>query len=325
METNMSARCTICPRNCLIEPGKFGACGVRTCLNDSVTHADYGLLSAIHIDPIEKKPLNHYLPGASALSLGSFGCNLMCRGCQNYEISRASCQCGGFKLSPEKIIHTAKTHQCPIIAYTYNEPIIWAEFVCETAHEAKLAGLKNIMVTAGYATLDTAKWLFSDIDGANVDLKGFSEDFYKSWANGKLQPVLEILEYLHSIPDFWLEITTLLIPGINDDTQMLKQEFEWLAAHLGTEIPVHLSAFHPDYKALDIPCTPVQTIQKARQLAQDIGLKFIYPGNVRLSADTCCPNCANTLIRRQGFHIEITGMNHQRCASCGQIIPGVFA
>lgn len=321
----MSARCSICPRNCLIEPGKFGACGARTCIQDNVVHADYGLLSAIHVDPIEKKPLHHYLPGSNALSLGSFGCNLMCRGCQNYSISRARCQKGdGFKLSPDEIIQTAKTYQCQVIAYTYNEPIIWAEFVCETAKKVKAAGLKNIMVTAGYVTQDTAKWLFSDIDGANVDLKGFSEDFYKTWANGSLQPVLETLEYLHSIPNFWLEITTLLIPGINDDPQMLKKEFEWIAEHLAPTVPVHLSAFHPDYKALDIPATPAQTILQAKKIAEDVGLKFIYPGNVRIPADTRCPSCNAPVIRRQGYHIEITGMTGDRCSACQTKIPGVF-
>lgn len=321
----MSTRCTICPRNCLIETGKFGACGARTCIQDKVVHADYGLLSAIQVDPIEKKPMHHYMPGAHALSLGSFGCNLMCRGCQNYSISRARCQRGdGFKLSPEKIILTAKEYQCPVIAYTYNEPIIWGEFVNETASMAKQSGLKNIMVTAGYATLDTCKWLFENIDGANVDLKGFSDDFYKTWANGSLQPVLETLEYLHTLPDFWLEITTLLIPGINDDPQMLKNEFEWIAKHLSPEVPVHLSAFHPDYKALDIPATPAQTILNAKKIAEDVGLKFIYPGNVRISADTHCPHCNATVIHRQGYHIEITGMTGNKCAACQTRIPGVF-
>ena len=322
----MSAKCSICPRNCLIEPGKFGACGARTCIQDKIVHARPGLLSAIHVDPIEKKPLHHFLPGTSALSLGSFGCNLMCRGCQNHTISRANCHnSDGFILSPSQIIQTAREYQCPIIAYTYNEPIIWGEFVSETAKQAKEAGIRNIMVTAGYTTLDTCQWLFADIDGANVDLKGFSEDFYKTWANGSLQPVLETLEYLHKRQNFWLEITTLLIPGLNDDTPMLQKEFEWIATHLGPEVPVHLSAFHPDYKALDIPVTPIQSILNAMKIAENIGLRFVYPGNVRIGADTHCPYCHATVIRRQGYQIEMTGMDENRCTTCGQIIPGVFS
>ena len=318
----MSAiHCSICPRSCLLDENQLGACGVRTARNGHSEPVDLGILSAIHVDPIEKKPMHHFYPGCGALSLGSFGCNLMCRGCQNASISRSRAE-GGFKMSPKRIVSEAVNHNCPVVAYTYNEPIVWGEFVAETAQIVRTAGLKNVMVTAGYVTPETRKWLFENIDGANVDLKGFSEDFYKTWANGSLAPVLDTLEYLHELPNFWLEITTLVIPGINDDPKMLKEEFKWIAEHLGYDVPVHLSAFHPAHRAMDIACTPENTLIKAQKLARNAGLHYIYLGNVPIESNTVCPHCGNTLIRRFGYHIEIVGLKSGKCGQCQHDIAG---
>ncbi|MBQ9817722.1 MAG: AmmeMemoRadiSam system radical SAM enzyme [Proteobacteria bacterium] len=317
--------CPVCPHHCSLADNQTGICGARIARNGQVVPVDDGILSAIHVDPIEKKPLNHYLPGAGALSLGSFGCNLKCKGCQNDSISQVPvCRARGFKLTPEQIISEAGHHHCPVIAYTYNEPIIWAEFVQKTAAAAHAHGLKNVMVTAGYVAPESRDSLFEHIDAANVDLKGFTEDFYRSWANASLKPVLETLEYLHRKPGFWLEITTLLIPGINDDPDSLKAEFDWIAQKLGPDVPVHLSAFHPAHRAMDIPRTPVETILMAKDLAVQSGLHYIYPGNVPVPSDTRCPGCTNIVIRRFGFQTEISGMQEGICSHCGQKIAGVW-
>lgn len=317
----MSAICPICPRACSLEDNQVGACGVRVARDDRVVPVDHGLLSAIHVDPIEKKPMHHFYPGCGALSLGSFGCNLMCRGCQNASISRSRAE-GGFRLSPKRIVSEAINHNCPVVAYTYNEPIVWGEFVAETAQIVRAAGLKNVMVTAGYVTPETRSWLFENIDGANVDLKGFSDDFYKTWANGRLAPVLDTLEFLHNLPGFWLEITTLVVPGINDDPKMLEAEFAWIYQHLGPDVPVHLSAFHPAHKAIDIGCTPEQTLLMALRLAKDAGLHYIYLGNVPIASNTECPKCGNVLVKRFGYHTEMAGLKAGCCEKCGAKIEG---
>ena len=324
-ENQSAIICPICPHECHLLPNQTGICGGRMAIGDRVVESAHGLLSAIHIDPVEKKPLHHYLPGTKTLSLGSFGCNLKCRGCQNASISQVRTKdSSGFYVSPQEIVETAVSHQCQSVAFTYNEPIIWGEFVDETAKAVHAAGLKNIMVTAGYVTAQTREWLFSSIDAANVDLKGFSEDFYKSWAHATLAPVLETLEYLHQLPEFWLEITTLLIPGINDSDQMLVSEFAWIVEHLGIDVPLHLSAFFPTYKATEIPNTPFETLVRAQSLAQKAGIRYVYLGNVPEMVNTKCPNCSATLIERRGYHTVICGMEGNRCKHCGTKICGVF-
>ena len=319
------ATCPICPHTCSLLPGQTGICGGRTAVDGRVVESSHGLLSSIHVDPVEKKPLHHFYPGSKALSIGTFGCNLKCRGCQNASISQVHTKDGGgFYASPQEIVETAVSHQCKSVAYTYNEPIIWGEFVDETAKAVHAAGLKNIMVTAGYVTAQTREWLFSSIDAANVDLKGFSEAFYKTWAKAELGPILETLEYLHQLPGFWLEITTLLIPGINDSDQMLESEFAWIAEHLGIDVPLHLSAFFPAYKATEIPSTPFETLVRTQSLAQKAGIRYVYLGNVPDMVNTKCPNCGITLIERRGYHTQVCGMRDGRCASCNHPIAGVF-
>ncbi len=317
--------CPICPNHCLLSEGQLGACSARTIKNGQFVHADHGLLSAIHIDPIEKKPLYHFLPSTNALSIGSFGCNLKCRGCQNDSLSRVNIrQADGFKLSPERIVQEAIQHQCPSIAYTYNEPIVWTEFVQETAQKARESSIKNVVVTAGYVTGKARETLFQNVDAANVDLKGFSDDFYKSWASGSLSPILETLEYLHHLPNFWLEITTLLIPEINTNPADLEAEFSWISEHLGPDVPLHLSAFHPACEAKDIPRTPQAMLLMALNLAKAAGLHFVYLGNVPLAVPTTCPDCGCHIIERMAYNASIEGLIHGKCRNCGRQIPGIW-
>ena len=317
--------CPICPHACSLLPGQTGICGARHAVDGKVVETSHGLLSSIHVDPVEKKPLHHYYPGSGALSIGAFGCNLKCRGCQNASISQVRASDGdGFYIKPSEIVDIAISYQCRSVAYTYNEPIIWSEFAVETAHAVREAGLGNIMVTAGYVTDKTREWLFESMDAANVDLKGFSEEFYKTWAKASLGPVLETLEYLHQLPGFWLEITTLLIPGINDSNSMLESEFAWIVEHLGVDVPLHLSAFFPAYKATEIGSTPVETLFRAQSLAEKAGIRYVYLGNVPGMVNTKCPACGSVLIERHGYHTRICGMKDDKCASCGHAVAGVF-
>ena len=317
--------CEICPHACRLREGQIGLCGGRRNEGGRVVEVNHGLLSAIHVDPVEKKPLHHFMPGSETLSLGGFGCNMHCRGCQNYTISQVCAdKADGFVMTPAEIVTAAKKYQCRSVSYTYNEPIIWGEFVDESAHAVREAGLKNIMVTAGFVTDKTREWLFANMDAANVDLKGFNEEFYKSWAKAGLGPVLETLEYLHQKPGFWLEITTLLIPGINDDAKMLSDEFAWIVEHLGTDVPLHLSAFHPAHRAMDIPCTSIDSLIRAQKLAVDAGIRYVYLGNVAGMVNTVCPKCGALLIERRGYDTAVRGLKDGRCAQCDTVIPGVF-
>jgi len=324
-EREEKTQCTLCPRGCALSEGQLGVCGVRVARGGRVVHADHGILAAIHVDPIEKKPLHHYLPGCGALSLGSFGCNLFCRGCQNDSLSRVTARnMSGFRMSPHDVVACAQKYGCPVVAYTYNEPIVWSEFMHECAEAVHEAGRKNVIVTAGYVSESARERVFDGIDAANVDLKGFTSEFYRTWAKAELEPVLETLEYLHAKPGFWLEITTLLIPGINDAAGDLEREFAWLAEKLGPDVPLHLSAFHPACQALDIPRTPTETLVRAKKMANDAGLRYVYLGNVALDADTACPQCGKTLVRRMGYRTQVSGLEHGCCAHCGTRIAGVW-
>lgn len=317
-------QCHLCPRSCLLRENQIGACGARKALGCNVRECCHGLISALHNDPVEKKPLHHFYPGSRTLSIGGFGCNLMCRGCQNFDISRRCATDGqGAVYTPEQIVQIALQHHAHSIAYTYNEPIVWWEFMDETAECAHHAGLKNIMVTAGYLCENMYDKVFRHIDAANVDLKGFDDTFYQNWANGRLQPVLDTLTYLHQKQTCWLEITTLLIPGQNDAPQTLSREFEWIHDHLGDDVPLHLSAFFPRWKALDIPSTPESTLYDARQRARDAGLHFVYLGNIMEPAVTCCPHCGEKLIERTMSFCR-NYLDKNRCIKCHEILPGQF-
>ncbi|MFA5624541.1 MAG: AmmeMemoRadiSam system radical SAM enzyme [Bradymonadales bacterium] len=317
-------QCELCPRLCVLKEGARGYCGVRSMQQGKIVSDAWARIVALNIDPIEKKPLYHYYPGQDILSLGTLGCNLRCQFCQNWSISCAKYDDSTTKeYSPEEIVDIAKT-KCKMIAYTYNEPIVWGEYAVECAKLARKLGIKNIMVSAGFVCSEPRNEIFSHMDAANIDLKGFSEDFYKDFTGAQLGPVLETIEYLAQLKDFWLEITTLLIPGLNDSPEMLRQEFEWIAKHAGCHTPLHLSAFFPQHKMLDRDPTTLQSLQSAQKLALDIGLNYVYLGNVMHAAHTYCPQCENTLIERWRYDTIITGLNGANCKKCGRKLEGQF-
>jgi pyruvate formate lyase activating enzyme len=319
--------CQLCPRYCKLQPGQRGFCFVRQRLGDELVLTTYGRSSGFYIDPIEKKPLNHFLPGTSVLSFGTAGCNLGCRFCQNWHISKArKFDRLANAASPEMIASAAQRLACRSVAFTYNDPVIFAEYALDVAHECHARNIKTVAVTAGYITETARAEFFRGMDAANVDLKGFSERFYQRLCYGRLQPVLDTLEYLHQATDVWLEVTTLLIPGQNDSDEELHQAAEWFAAHLGPDVPWHFTAFHPDFKMRNTPPTPTATLLRAREIARSKGLRYVYTGNVRQpeGGSTWCPSCAALLIERQGFELATYALDDNRCTACGHPIAGHF-
>lgn len=325
----MSGRlCDLCPRSCSIGEGEFGFCSVRTNRDGKIELATYGRSSGFCVDPIEKKPLYHFFPGSKVLSFGGIGCNLFCRFCQNWHTSRSrDLNLCSQIASPESIARTAKEHGCKSIAFTYNEPITWAEYAVDTAKEARKLGIKTVAVTAGYISSGRRAWFFEQMDAANVDLKSFSPEFYRKWCGAELEPVKDTLLYLARETEILLEITTLLIPGLNDSDSEIRELSEWIRVNLGAERPLHFSAYHPAYKVSDIPPTPLSTIRKARDIAKEAGLKHVYTGNVNdpEGASTYCPQCNQCVIGRDRFEITETHFNEDSCcAFCGQSIYGVW-
>lgn len=317
-------QCDLCPHGCVLKVGQTGVCHVRQADGEGIRSLVYGEPAATHVDPIEKKPLNHFFPGERIFSLGTLGCNLRCCGCQNDSLSRAAYVPMGAKVPAERIVEAAERAGCRMIAYTYNEPIVWAEYAYDIACLAKKAGMKNVLVSAGYIRPEALAWFLEPFDAANIDLKGFCEEFYRSWANAGLQPVLDAIETMHRKPGFWLELTTLVIPGINDSDEALREEFAWIVSNLGRDVPLHLSAFHPACEALEIESTPLETIERAAVLAREAGIHFVYPGNVPLETATRCAACGAELIRRFGFRTQNIGMKDGACAACGAAVPGVW-
>lgn len=318
--------CDLCPRTCALAEGQEGFCGVR--LNDGgilrsvVTRTTSGLC----VDPIEKKPLYHFLPGTQVLSFGTVGCNMDCSFCQNWNLSQVDDYDRLQPSSPEAIVNAALAHRCSGVAFTYNEPAISAEFGIEVAQACHAAGLRTLAVTAGYISGQAREDFFRHMDAANVDLKGFTEAFYRQYCHARLAPVLETLEYLARETGVWLELTTLLIPGANDDPKQVAALVAWVAEHLGPDVPLHFSAFHPDHRLLDREPTPLATLQQARDLAQEAGLRFVYLGNVRgrEAATTHCPGCAQPLIARDGYRIVDNRLVDSACGACGTRLPGRF-
>jgi len=323
---NNKVHCYLCPRHCKIGDGQPGFCFVRRNEGGTLYQTAYNQPYAINVDPIEKKPLFHFYPGTNILSLGTAGCNIGCKFCQNWSISKArQDQKRTFEFTPSKAIRSARSHQCISMAYTYNEPTIWAEYVEVLSAEAHNNDLHNVMVTNGYITPDVIESVYENIDAANVDLKAFSEDFYKKVTLSELQPVLEALKILKAL-DIWLEITTLIIPTRNDEPTELKQLCEWITDNLGADTPIHFSAFHPDYKLQNLPPTPEATLEKARSIALDIGLSYVYIGNIySAAANTYCPNCEKLLIERNWYNIGSNKIKNGQCPDCHHPIAGVFA
>lgn len=321
-------QCDLCPRFCKLHEGQQGLCFVRARRDDRIVLTAYGRSSGFCVDPIEKKPLNHFLPGTSVLSFGTAGCNLSCRFCQNWDMSKSrEMDRLADQASPETIARAAEQLGCRSVAFTYNDPVIFHEYAIDVARACRVRGVKSVAVTAGYMCEEPREEFYRHMDAANVDLKGFTERFYRQVCAGSLQPVLDTLLYLKHRTTVWFEITTLLIPGENDSDQELEALTQWVAERLGPDVPIHFTAFHPDWKMLDRPPTPAATLTRARRIAINNGLRYAYTGNVHDEdgGSTYCHRCGNRLIGRDWY--ELTEWNltaDAACRFCASPCAGVF-
>ena len=321
-------QCDLCPRDCKLGVGQRGACFVRQNIAGEMVLTTFGRSSGFCIDPIEKKPLNHFYPGSSVLSFGTAGCNLMCKFCQNWDISKSRDMDRLMdQAAPDDIARSAEEWDCRSVAFTYNDPVVFAEYAMDVADACHLRGIKTVAVTAGYILPEPRREFFAKMDAANVDLKAFTDDFYFKLTVAHLQPVLDTIRYIKHETDTWLEITTLLIPGQNDSTEEITAMSQWIARELGVEVPLHFSAFHPDYKMMDVPATPISTLERARAIALSAGLHHVYTGNVHDTSggSTYCPSCKALLIARDWYEIgdyRLTEDGH--CPDCGARIAGHF-
>lgn len=320
-------QCDLCPRDCRLHEGQRGACFVRQNVGGQMLLTTYGRSSGFCIDPIEKKPLNHFYPGSSVLSFGTAGCNLACKFCQNWDISKSrEMDTLMDQASPEAIATAAAERRCKSVAFTYNDPVIFAEYAMDVADACHERGIRTVAVTAGYMHDQPRREFYSKMDAANVDLKAFDDKFYFKLTGSHLQPVLDTLVYLKHETQVWFEITTLLIPGHNDSDQELHAMSEWIAEQLGPDVPLHFTAFHPDHKMRDIPATPLATLTRARTIARSKGLRYVYTGNVvdRDGGATLCPTCNKALIQRDWHQISDYRLTATGQCSCGTNIAGHF-
>jgi pyruvate formate lyase activating enzyme len=322
-------QCDVCPRACKLQEGQRGLCFVRGRDQDQIVLTTYGRSSGFCVDPIEKKPLNHFLPGTAVLSFGTAGCNLSCRFCQNWDISKSrEVDTLADAASPETIARAARALGCASVAFTYNDPVVFMEYAIDVADACRAAGVKTVAVTAGYMCDEPRRELYRHIDAANVDLKAFTEDFYHQVTVGHLAPVLETLEYLVHETDVWVEITTLLIPALNDGDDELDRLTRWVVERLGPDVPLHFSAFHPDWRMLDVPPTPPATLTRARQIARANGVRHAYTGNVHdpEGGSTYCHGCGRRVIERDWYVIGAYDLDDAgRCRACGTPCAGRFA
>jgi pyruvate formate lyase activating enzyme len=321
-------QCDVCPRYCKLHEGQRGLCFVRGRRDDAIVLTTYGRSSGFCIDPIEKKPLNHFLPGTPVLSFGTAGCNLTCKFCQNWDISKAR-EFDRLQdtASPEAIAEAALAAGCRSVAFTYNDPVIFLEYAVDVAAACRALGLETVAVSAGYICDEPRREFFRHMDAANIDLKGFTEGFYRNLCSGALSPVLDTLRYLKHETDVWLEITTLLIPGENDSAAEIEALSGWVMEHLGPDLPVHFTAFHPDWKMRGKPPTPPATLQRARQIGRAAGLRYVYTGNVHDpdGQTTYCHACAAPLIGRDWYELGTWGLTVDGCCrACGTPCAGVF-
>ena len=321
-------RCQVCPHHCALREGQRGRCVVRQRIGNRMMLTAYGRTSGFCVDPIEKKPLHHFLPGSSVLSFGALGCNLSCRFCQNWHLSRSR-DLGLLRdrATPEAIAEGARRQGCRSVAFTYNEPATILEFVSDVAEACHARGIATVAVTAGYLEDAARRDFFTHLDAANVDLKAFSDDFYRRVVGGSLEPVLDTLRYLVHETKVWTEITALLIPGLNDSEGEIRRLSEWIASDLGEDVPLHFSAFHPDHRMLEVPPTPGATLTRARELAREAGLNYVYTGNVRdrEGGTTRCPGCGRAVIQRDGYRLlDLNLQEDGTCGHCGRPVPGVF-
>jgi pyruvate formate lyase activating enzyme len=321
-------QCDVCPRACKLHEGQRGLCFVRGRQDGRIKLFTYGRSSGFCVDPIEKKPLNHFLPGSSVLSFGTAGCNLACKFCQNWDMSKSrEMDTLADAASPVQLARSARKLGCASVAFTYNDPVVFMEYAIDVARACHAQQVRTVAVTAGYISPEPRREFYAHMDAANVDLKSFSEDFYYRVCGAHLQPVLETLEYIKHETQTWLELTTLLIPGENDSSEEIDALTRWVAAHLGGDVPLHFTAFHPDWKMTDRPHTPAATLTRARAIAQRNGLRYVYTGNVHDTegGSTYCPQCCSNSIERDWYRILSYRLTDDgRCESCGARIPGVF-
>lgn len=321
-------QCDVCPRHCKMHEGQRGLCFVRGVEGGEVKLFTYGRSSGFCVDPIEKKPLNHFFPGTSVLSFGTAGCNLACKFCQNWDMSKSrEMDTLADQASPQMLARAAQTLGCKSVAFTYNDPVIFMEYAIDVAKACRELGVQSVAVTAGYMSPEPRKAFYSHMDAANVDLKAFTERFYRNVCGAQLHEVLDTLVYIKHETSVWLELTTLLIPGENDSSQEIEELTRWVAANLGSDVPLHFTAFHPDWKMRDKSHTPPATLTNARRIALDNGLHYVYTGNVRDAegASTYCPNCHARVIERDWYVLGEWNLGDRGCCkSCGTAIAGRF-
>jgi pyruvate formate lyase activating enzyme len=321
-------QCDVCPRACKLREGQRGVCFVRAREDDQIVLTTYGRSSGFCVDPIEKKPLNHFLPGSSVLSFGTAGCNLACRFCQNWDISKSKeIDTLADAASPGRLAEVAEELGCASVAFTYNDPVIFMEYAIDVAAACHERGIRAVAVTAGYVEPEPRREFFASMDAANVDLKAFTEDFYRHVCGGHLGAVLETLEYLVHETDVWVEITNLLIPGKNDSDDELDAMTRWVVEHLGSDVPMHFTAFHPDFKMTDLESTPPSTLVRAREIALRNGVRYAYTGNVhdRHGGSTVCTGCGGVVVERDWYDIGAYRLTDDgRCTTCGTALPGRF-
>jgi pyruvate formate lyase activating enzyme len=319
-------KCRLCPRSCTVIEGKRGDCGARENRGGVFYSLVHSRIAAAHVDPIEKKPLFHYLPGSTALSLGTAGCNVHCKFCQNWELAQSRPEEASAEyLPPYRIPQLARQHGCPTIAFTYNEPTIFSEYLMETADAVHKAGLRSIAVSNGYIGPEALEAVFGKMDAVKIDLKAFSDAFYRDVVQGQLKPVLTSLVTLRKLGK-WIEIVYLLVPALNDGDEELRGLAQWIKANLGVDVPLHFSQFHPDYLLKSLPITPVSTLERAKAIADAEGLRYVYIGNVpgHTAQNTRCPQCKAVLVERTGFSAGKMLIQNGCCPFCQTQIPGVW-
>jgi pyruvate formate lyase activating enzyme len=326
-EAGGRVHCYLCPRHCHINPGQAGFCFIRVNQGGRLYSLGYGAPAALQIDPIEKKPLSHFLPGTRVFSMGTAGCNMGCFFCQNWDISKSRHdQVRSQAMPAEDVPLLALQYGCDSIAFTYNEPTIWGEYVIDICRAAKTHGLKTVMVSNGYITREAFHDIYEHIDAANIDLKAFTENFYGKITLTHLAPVLDTLQWLKNETGVWFEITNLMIPGLNDDPEETRKLAQWILEKLGPDVPLHFTAFHPDFKLRDKPRTPAETLHTARRIAREVGLHYVYEGNIYSDgAHTFCPKCGEWLVRRSWHEVLENRMKDGACGRCGFVIAGVWA
>ena len=326
--TNGKTQCTVCPRNCKLTEGQSGFCFVRKNENGNIILSSYGCNTGLAVDPVEKKPLYHFYPASNVLSFGTTGCNMGCLFCQNWKTTKNNIDTWLLnKTSPDEIVRIAKKYNCKSVAFTYNDPVIFLEYAVDTAKLCRTEGIKTIAVTSGFINPEPAKEFFSYMDAANIDLKGFSEKFYRKNCMASLQPVLDTIRYVKQETECWLELTTMLIEGENDSDEELKQECLWILENLGDCVPVHFSAFFPNYKFLNRKNTDFSTLQKAFNIASNLRLKYVYTGNLSTekTSSTYCKNCGRPIISRNGYSVTSFNLEeHNKCAFCKEPCDGCF-